>query len=555
MTDTEILLSVCALELGLVSLNDNRIVKAASFDLKPGEVLGLVGESGSGKTMLGRSLFGLQPGVVVPYGGDILFQGRSVLDMKAKNLRRLRGAEIGMVFQEPMTSLNPSMTIGRQLNEPLQEHTKLNAKERRARIIEIMERVGIPSPQDRLDDYPHEFSGGMRQRIMLASAMLLKPALLIADEPTTALDALVQRSVLKLMLELTKEEGTALILISHDLPMVAHYCERLLVMRQGEIVESGQTADILATPQHEYTRNLLRSMPERGPVRPFDDTDQPILETRNLAVEYNSRSGLFGKVDKKKALHGINLTVRRGEVVAVVGASGSGKTTLGKAIAHQIKTSAGEVLFRGQAVKKGSATWMDYRRNCQMIFQDPFGSLDPRFTIRRTLSEALYHEKDLSRSERNDRICTAIEEVGLGIAHLDRLPHELSGGQRQRVAIARAIIGRPDFVIADEAVSALDVTVRAQVLELLSNLQHRYGFSCLFISHDLGVVEQLADRVIVMRDGKITEEGARNQIFDEPKSDYTRALLSAIPKLNRTETGVVLSWRFDEPNMTTEAVG
>lgn len=555
MTDTEILLSVRALELGLVSPTDNRIVKSASFDLKPGEVLGLVGESGSGKTMLGRSLFGLQPGVVVPYGGDILFQGRSVLNMKAKDLRQLRGAEIGMVFQEPMTSLNPSMTIGRQLNEPLQEHTDLNAKERRARILEIMERVGIPAPQDRLDDYPHEFSGGMRQRIMLASAMLLKPALLIADEPTTALDALVQRSVLKLMLELTKEEGTALILISHDLPMVAHYCERLLVMRQGEIVEAGVTADILATPQHEYTRNLLRSMPERGPVRPFEDTEQPILETRDLAVEYKSRSGLFGKVDKKKALHGINLTVRRGEVVAVVGASGSGKTTLGKAIAHQIRTSAGEVLFRGQAVKKGSATWMDYRRNCQMIFQDPFGSLDPRFTIRRTLSEALYHEKDLSRSERNERICTAIEEVGLGIAHLDRLPHELSGGQRQRVAIARAIIGRPDFVIADEAVSALDVTVRAQVLELLSNLQHRYGFSCLFISHDLGVVEQLADRVIVMRDGKIVEEGARNQIFDTPKSDYTRALLSAIPKLNRTETGVVLSWRFDEPNMTTEAVG
>tara|TARA_R110001583_G_scaffold186667_1_gene347505 strand:- start:42298 stop:43965 length:1668 start_codon:yes stop_codon:yes gene_type:complete len=555
MTDTEILLSVRALELGLVSPTDNRIVKAASFDLKPGEVLGLVGESGSGKTMLGRSLFGLQPGVVVPYGGDILFQGRSVLDMKARDLRRLRGAKIGMVFQEPMTSLNPSMTIGRQLNEPLQEHTKLNAKERHARIIEIMERVGIPSPQDRLDDYPHEFSGGMRQRIMLASAMLLKPALLIADEPTTALDALVQRSVLKLMLELTKEEGTALILISHDLPMVAHYCERLLVMRQGEIVESGQTADILATPQHEYTRNLLRSMPERGPVRLFNDTDQPILETRDLAVEYKSRSGLFGKVDQKKALHRINLTVRRGEVVAVVGASGSGKTTLGKAIAHQIKASAGEVLFRGHAVKKGNATWIDYRRNCQMIFQDPFGSLDPRFTIRRTLSEALYHEKDLSRSERDERICTAIEEVGLSTAHLTRLPHEMSGGQRQRVAIARAIIGRPDFVIADEAVSALDVTVRAQVLELLSNLQHRYGFSCLFISHDLGVVEQLADRVIVMRDGKITEEGARNQIFDEPKSDYTRALLSAIPKLNRTETGVVLSWRFDDPNLRTEALG
>ncbi|MEJ8473770.1 ABC transporter ATP-binding protein [Roseibium algae] len=549
MSETSELLRVDTLELGIAHLPEARIVRKASFEIQPGEFVGLVGESGSGKTMLGRSIIGLQPSAIVPRGGSITFRGKDLSAMSAKDLRHLRGAEIGMVFQEPMTSLNPSMTIGQQLEEPLQVHTKLSATERRGEILEIMERVGIPSPEDRLKDYPHEFSGGMRQRIMLASAMLLKPALLIADEPTTALDALVQREVLELMVELSRENGTALLLISHDLPMVARYCERIMVMCQGEIVEAGPAQTILACPQNAYTRKLLAAMPKRGPVRSFEGAETPIVEVRDLSVDYVSRSGLLARTSRKRALNRVSLSVRRGEVVALVGASGSGKTTLGRAIAHLIPTSEGEILFRGQPVSKRNSEWMDYRLNCQMIFQDPFSSLDPRFTIRRILSEALYHEKAQEVSVREDRIRQAILEVGLEEMHLDRLPHEMSGGQRQRVAIARSIISEPDFVIADEAVSALDVTVQAQVLELLADLQKKHGFSCLFISHDLGVVEQLADRVVVMRDGEIVEQGLRDTVFDVPKSDYTRALLSAIPTLRRTQTGVELSWRFDAPNV------
>jgi peptide/nickel transport system ATP-binding protein len=546
MTDQNTLLSVEALELGVSGMPEQRIVRGVGFEIRPGEMVGLVGESGSGKTMLGRAIIGLQPGGIVGLGGTIRLRGRDLSQMSPSELRKMRGEEVSIVFQEPMTSLNPSMTIGRQLDEPLRTHTKLGSVERRARILAMMERVGIPSPADRLSDYPHEFSGGMRQRIMLASAMLLKPALLIADEPTTALDALVQREVLELMVEMTRENATALILISHDLPMVARYCERIMVMRRGELVEQGETPQILAKPTHDYTRKLLAAMPERGPLRRFDAEETPLVELRNLKVEYVSRGGLLSRVSRTLALKGASLSVRRGEVVAVVGASGSGKTTLGRALAHLIPHSAGEILFRGQPVRRGNKGWMDFRLNCQMIFQDPFGSLDPRFTIRRALAEALYH-MDLGTEEKDTRIRRIVAEVGLDEEHLDRLPHEMSGGQRQRVAIARAIISEPDFVIADEAVSALDVTVRAQVLDLLADLQKRHGFSCLFISHDLGVVEQMADRVVVMRDGEIVEEGLRDRIFDAPESSYTRALLSAIPTLKRTGEGVELNWRFAVP--------
>lgn len=553
MSDSEPLLSVRDLYMSVSGVDLPPIVKGASFDVRPREVIGLVGESGSGKTILGRSIMGLQPNVIERTSGDVLFRGKSIAAMSPRGLRSIRGAQIGMVFQEPMTSLNPSMRIGRQMDEALRVHGRLRPNERHARIVEIMERVGIPSPADRLSAYPHQFSGGMRQRIMLASAMLLRPALLIADEPTTALDALVQREVLELMIELTQQEGTALILISHDLPMVARYCERLLVMRQGEIVEAGVTERILERPAHDYTRNLLRAMPARGPVRTFDAAP-PVVEVQGLCVDYTERSGLFAKTKRTRALHEVDLHVRKGEVVAVVGASGSGKTTLGRAIAGLLDRSDGRILFRGNEVDRKSDCWADYRVNCQMIFQDPYGSLDPRFTIRDIVAEALLHERHLKREELDRRVREVIREVGLDDSHLARLPHEMSGGQRQRVAIARAIIGRPDFVIADEAVSALDVTVRARVLDLLTDLQKRYGFSCLFISHDLAVVEQLADRVIVMRDGRVIEEGTRDAIFDDPQEDYTRALLSAIPRLERTETGVALSWRFDPSASGTGAV-
>ncbi|GLR54634.1 ABC transporter ATP-binding protein [Shinella yambaruensis] len=527
-----------------VSLAGQSIVRDVSFRIGAGEIVGIVGESGSGKTMVARSLMGLQPPAIAVSGGDIRFEGRSLRSLSARELRALRGARLGMVFQEPMTSLNPSMTIGRQLEEPLRLHTRLNAAARRGRILDILRRVGIHDPEGALTAFPHQFSGGMRQRIMLASAMLLRPSLLIADEPTTALDALVQREVLELMLEMVRGESTALLMISHDLPMVARYCDRIIVMRQGEIVEQGPVEEIISRPKHAYTRELLHSMPVRGPARAIAPTLEPVVEVRGLAVEYRVNAGLLARKAVKKALHGVDLAVRPGEIVALVGASGSGKTTLGRCIAGLVPASAGRILFGGEEIKPGSAAWRNYRLNCQMIFQDPFGSLDPRMKIADLVGEALRHERETTAAGKAERVRAILDEVGLDGRYLDRYPHELSGGQRQRVAIARAVIGRPRFVIADEAVSALDVTVRAKVLELIADLQRRYGFSCLFISHDLGVVEQLADRVVVMRDGAIVEEGSRDAVFDAPRSAYTRALLSAIPTLIRTETGVSLNWRF-----------
>ncbi|WP_151719728.1 dipeptide ABC transporter ATP-binding protein [Gemmobacter serpentinus] len=533
------LIEVDNLSLSVAHRPEFIIVRDVSFALQPGEILGIVGESGSGKTMVARSLMGLQPQGIVVSEGDIRFNGVSVPGMAPAALRKLRGAQIGMVFQEPMTSLNPSMTIGAQLEEPLKLHTKLNRTQRLAKMVTILKRVGIDDTAQALKAHPHQFSGGMRQRIMLASAMLLKPALLIADEPTTALDALVQREVMELMVEMVRQDQSAMLLISHDLPMVARYCDRVIVMRQGDMVEEGPVDRVISAPTHDYTRDLLQSLPLRGPARELAAAPQPMIEVRALTVDYRGRGGLLGRGALKRALHPVDLAVWPGEVVAVVGASGSGKTTLGRAIAGLVPASGGQILYQGQPVARNAA----YRHNCQMVFQDPFGSLDPRMSIRQLVGEALRHD-GLDRGEVTARVTAMLEEVGLGAAFLDRFPHELSGGQRQRVAIARAIIRNPKFIIADEAVSALDVTVRARVLDLLSDLQRRYGFACLFISHDLGVVEQMADRVVVMRDGRIVEQGPRDAIFDAPTTDYTRALLSAIPTFERTETGVSLNWRF-----------
>ncbi|TCU31013.1 peptide/nickel transport system ATP-binding protein [Rhizobium azibense] len=536
------LLSVRNLSLE-VARSGVEVVKDVSFDIEPGEIFGIVGESGSGKSLATRALISLLPPPIKVTGGQVTYKGRDVMLMSEADLRRMRGAEIGLVFQEPMTSLNPSMTIGRQLEEGLTLHTNVIASERRDRIVAMLERVGIGDPQAALCAYPHEFSGGMRQRIMLASVMLLKPALLIADEPTTALDAVIQRDVMELMVELTKAEGTAVLLISHDLPMVARYTSRIVVMEKGVVVEQGTTERILETPQHPYTRKLLSSLPVRGKIRTIDTASVPMVSARNIVVDYAGRKSLLRKRTAKRALHGVSVDIHAGEVVALVGGSGSGKTTLGRTIAGLVRQSEGEVLFQG---REREADWRDYRLNCQMVFQDPFSSLDPRMTILALVEEALRLVPDIDRSAKRKRAYETLEEVGLGTDHARRYPHELSGGQRQRVAIARAIARRPKFLIADEPVSALDVTVRAQVLTLFSDLQRRYGFSCLFISHDLGVVEQVADRVVVMQDGRIIEQGDRNTIFDRPQATYTRRLLSAIPALDLNETGgVKLKWRLE----------
>jgi len=530
-----------------VAQSGTRVVDRVSFTLEAGELVGIVGESGSGKTLAARAIMGLEPPAIRRVGGEIEFAGRSVPAMTPAELRDLRGSRVGMVFQEPMTSLNPAMRVGRQLEEGLIRHRRLAPSERRQLIAEMLLRVGIDTDAA-LQAYPHEFSGGMRQRIMLASVMLLKPALLLADEPTTALDAVVQREVIELMVGLARDHATAVLMISHDLAMVARYTQRVIVMCRGEIVEQGPTEQLLRQPQHPYTRRLLAAMPRRSPARAVAAVQQPLVDVRQLVVDYGSRRGLFGKGPGKRALHGIDITINPREVVAVVGGSGSGKTTLGRAIAGLLKASAGEIRFDGQRLGHGdAAVWRDYRLNCQMVFQDPNSSLDPRMSVGALVGEALRQVPGLSRAQRETRILESLNEVGLDASHATRFAHELSGGQRQRVAIARAVIRRPRFVIADEPVSALDMTVRAQILELFAALQERHGFACMFVSHDLAVVEQVADRVIVMQDGRIVEQGSRDAVFDHPQHEYTRRLLSAIPALQASgDGGVRLKWRIED---------
>ncbi|WP_225026993.1 dipeptide ABC transporter ATP-binding protein [Xinfangfangia pollutisoli] len=507
------------------------IVNDVSLRVEPGEIVAIVGESGSGKTQVARAVMDLTHKAIRRRAGESLFKGRDIFALPDREKRKIRGSEIGMVFQEPMTSLNPSLTIGRQLLEGLELHRKMSQEERLAKVATMLRRVGIQDVAHAMRAYPHEFSGGMRQRIMLASVMLLEPALLIADEPTTALDAVVQRDVMELMVELTRSANTAVLLISHDLPMVAHYADRILVMRSGELVEQGPARDILARPQHDYTRKLLAAIPWRGPARAVDRTTTPVIAVEGLVVDYGGQQRLFRRSQPKRALKGVDIAVQPNEVVAVVGGSGSGKTTLGNVIAGLVPATSGRLLYDGKPVIRGAPGYAEWRTNSQMVFQDPYSSLDPRMKIAALVAEPLRHEPGLSRPQKRDRVAAILDEVGLGTAFLDRFPHELSGGQRQRVAIARALIRNPRFLIADEPVSALDVTVRAQVLDLFAQLQKRHGFSCLFISHDLGVVEQVADRVIVMQHGEIVEQGSRDEVFDRPQHAYTRKLLSAIPAL------------------------
>lgn len=525
-----------------------QIVRDVSFSILPGEIVGIVGESGSGKTQAARAVMGLTPLPLVRTAGRIVFEGEDLAAASEARLRSLRGARIGMVFQEPMTSLNPSSLIGRQLDEGLALHRpELTRSMRRELALDMLARVGIADPAAALAAWPHEFSGGMRQRMMLASVMLLKPALLIADEPTTALDAVVQRDVLELMVKLTREHNTAVLLISHDLPMVARYTGRVIVMKQGEVVESGATTDLLAAPSQPYTRKLLQAIPRRPPARVLA-ANEPVIEVRQLAFDYPGHRRLFSRTPAKRVLRGIDLTIQPREIVAVVGGSGSGKTTLGRVIAGLIPPTEGSIRFKGRSTDRSDDGWRDYRLNCQMIFQDPYSSLNPRMTISQLVGEGLRLVDGMSNADKRARVSKMLTEVGLGSGYADRHAHELSGGQRQRVAIARALVRHPSFVIADEPVSALDVTVRAQVLDLFAELQDRHGFSCLFISHDLGVVEQVADRVLVMQEGRIIEQGSRDAIFDQPHDPYTRKLLSAIPALTPTlNGGMQLKWRFHEP--------
>ncbi len=516
--------------------HEAKIVDGLNFEIAPGGMLALVGESGSGKTMAARSVLGLlpQPLTVQP-GSSIRFQGKELVGASPKTMRAIRGAHIGMVFQEPMVSLNPSMTIGDQMAEGLSLHLKLRKAEIRERSLQMLERISIKDPVRCLSAYPHEFSGGMRQRIMLASVMLLKPDLLVADEPTTALDTLVQRDVLDLMVELTRENGTAVLLISHDLGMVSHYVRDVVVMHQGKAVEHGRSMEVLTAPKHAYTKRLVDALPRRLDRQADSVEPTPLVEVRDVVVEYPGQQKLFRKSAANRAVNGVSLTVGRGETVALVGASGSGKTTLGRAIVGLVEKTSGEITFDNKPLRfDGSAAASRMRGDVQIIFQDPYSSLDPRQRVGDIVREALLLDPSMTDKARHARVREVFSEVGLGEEFLRRFPHQLSGGQRQRVAIARAIVRRPAFVVADEPVSALDMTVQKQILELIRNLQEHYGFACLFISHDLGAVEQVSDRVAVMENGLIVETGARNDIFDRPQHPYTRRLLDAAMLLDRS---------------------
>ncbi|WP_328805800.1 ABC transporter ATP-binding protein [Sabulicella rubraurantiaca] len=507
---------------GFVAVND------ISFDVMPGEILAVVGESGSGKTATARAVIGLLPPGLEVMGGSMEFAGAP---LGPAEMRRLRGPGIGMVFQEPMTSLNPALPIGEQMAEGLALHARLGRSEISARCHAMLRRVGIADPDACLRAFPHEFSGGMRQRIMLASVMLLRPKLLIADEPTTALDTLTQAEVLDLMVGLTREEGSAVLLITHNLGLVARYADRAVVMRRGHIVEEGPARQLLAMPRHDYTRALVDALPRRGPPAARRPPSEPLLRAEDLTVDFAGRRRLFRRERRVQAVKGVDLAVHPGESVALVGGSGSGKTTLGRAMLRLVDPSGGRIVFRGEDITRlRGAALLPFRLDCQIVFQDPYSSLDPRMRVGQIVAEPLRHVDGLTGTEHTRRVEAMLDQVGIGGLGR-RYPHELSGGQRQRVAIARALVREPAFVMADEPVSALDMTIQKQILTLLRDLQRKRGFACLFISHDLAAVGEIADRVTVMKDGRIVEEGPRDAVFDAPQHPYTRALLDAAPRL------------------------
>ena len=516
-------------------------VDHVSFDIGKGETVALVGESGSGKSVSALSVLKLLPYPPASHpSGQILFDGRDLLALGEKELRTVRGNKITMVFQEPMTSLNPLHTIERQIGEILALHRGMREAQARTRTLELLEEVGIREPHKRLSAYPHQLSGGQRQRVMIAMALANEPELLIADEPTTALDVTVQAQILELLARLKQSNGMSMLFITHDLGIVRKVADRVCVMTKGKIVETGPTGDIFADPQHAYTRHLLAAEPKGKPPA-ADPAAKPVMCGKDIKVWFPIKQGFFRKVvDHVKAVDGIDVTVRAGQTLGVVGESGSGKTTLGLALARMI-SSTGRIRFEERDIDALSFNQMrPLRSDLQIVFQDPFGSLSPRMSIAEIVEEGLkIHEPKLDADQRDRRVVDVLEEVGLDPTTRFRYPHEFSGGQRQRVAIARAMVLKPRFVMLDEPTSALDMSVQAQVVDLLRDLQARHDLAYLFISHDLKVVRTLANDVIVMRNGKVVEAGPARRIFESPQSDYTRALISAAFRIETAPAGVV----------------
>ncbi len=516
-------------------------VKGISFQVSAGECLGIVGESGSGKSQTALATLGLLAGNGSARG-QVLFGRTDMLTAPAAELRRIRGAEMSMIFQDPLTSLTPHMTVGTQMREILALHQNLKGEAADRRCIEWLENVRIPEAARRMDQFPHELSGGMRQRVMIAIAMLCGPKLLIADEPTTALDVTVQAQVLELMAELKRETGTGIVLITHNMGVVARMCDRVIVMRHGEIVEAGNVDDIFYAPSHEYTRMLLEAVPRidqpdrpgRAHLAPAPPAGiDPVLSVEDMKVSFPIvvKGGLFGRTKPLKAVNGVSFDLRPGETLGIVGESGCGKSTLARGVLKLIPPTAGRISWLGKDITKTSASEMNtLRDDLQIVFQDPLASLDPRMTIGASIAEPLLvHAPDLSRSQREDKVREILPRVGLDPNLINRYPHELSGGQNQRVGIARAMILRPRLVICDEAVSALDVSVQAQVVDLLIELQKEFGLAMIFISHDLAVVRQISHRVMVLYLGRIVELAGRTEIYDDARHPYTQALIAAVP--------------------------
>ncbi|MBB3407949.1 microcin C transport system ATP-binding protein [Rhizobium sp. BK316] len=530
-------LSVAFHQGGETSLAVDRI----SFDIGTGEVVALVGESGSGKSVSANSILRLLPYPSASHpGGEIFFKGKDLLKAPDRELRAVRGNDITMIFQEPMTSLNPLHTIEKQIAEILDLHQGLTGEAARTRVLELLNQVGIREPEKRLKAYPHELSGGQRQRVMIAMALANRPELLIADEPTTALDVTVQAQILELLRKLKGEHGMSMLFITHDLGIVRKFADRVCVMTKGRIVETGTVEEVFTDPKHDYTRHLLASEPRGEP--PVTDPSKPVvMEGSDIKVWFPIKAGFMRKVvDHVKAVDGIDLTLRAGQTLGVVGESGSGKTTLGLALTRLI-SSKGRISFVGKDIASYSFTEMRPLRNqLQVVFQDPYGSLSPRMSVGDIVAEGLkVHERSLSADERDQRVCWALEEVGLDPLTRWRFPHEFSGGQRQRIAIARAMVLKPRFVMLDEPTSALDMSVQAQVVDLLRDLQKKHDLAYLFISHDLKVVKALANDVIVMRFGKVVEQGPSSEIFRAPKDDYTKALMAAAFNIEAVPTPAV----------------
>jgi peptide/nickel transport system ATP-binding protein len=565
MSSSDILLSVRDLEVQF-STREGPVtaINKISFDIKRGETVGLVGESGSGKSVTSLAAMRLipnPPGKVV--GGQILFGGTDLLKVSEAEMRKIRGNKISMIFQEPMTSLNPVFTVGYQICETLMLHQNLNKAQARAKALDLLNQVGIPNPSQKIDSYPHEMSGGQKQRVMIAMAIACEPDLLIADEPTTALDVTIQKQVLDLLASLQEQYKMSMLFITHDLGVIADIADDVVVMYRGDIVEKNRTEEIFLRPQHPYTRGLLACRPPLtehpkrlvtvsdfmtpegkekaapkveyiNPVRPMSDEKNPvILQVKDLKKHFPIRGGILGGVvDHFKAVDGVSFDVRKGRTLGLVGESGCGKTTLGRTLLRLIDPTAGQILWKGQDITNiGPEQMRKLRRQMQIIFQDPYASLNPRMTVGAALMEPMeIHKIGTGKADRLERAGVLLDKVGLPRRALTRYPHEFSGGQRQRICIARALAVEPEFIVCDESVSALDVSIQAQILNLLLDLQEEMDLTYIFISHDLAVVKFIADDVLVMNKGLVVEKNNAEEIYKNPRDEYTKKLLSAIPK-------------------------